>query len=202
MAFAMPRLFCLRRPTFVAEQKWAKVSLEPAVLRTPFCPDVYWGSYSSCGASSSERRWTLRLPPSPRFSALAWLVDGGLCQQKSSRMALAWRADGGLAADFQRTCITWSALPVRSAAIANAPPAFVRSRDTIPALSQIRTAQQNTNLNQGQRLPDPEAIIIGGRQAYSYYTPCQYAATTTKQSGPCGTTQGSQPPTGVLRGTP
>ena len=27
---------------------------------------------------SSERRWTLRLPPSPRFGALVWWVDGAL----------------------------------------------------------------------------------------------------------------------------
>ena len=147
---------------------------------------------------------------------LAWRVDGVLLrQQKPSRMALAWWVDGGLAGLASRrgllgrraACCRFPAhprtterIPVRSAAIAHVPPAFVRSRGCYLALCQVRTAQQNTNLNQGQRLPDLEAIIIGGRQAYSYYTPSQYAATTTKQSGPCGTTQRSQSPTGVLRG--
>ena len=36
---------------------------------------------------------------------------------------------------------------------------------TASASSQVRTAQQNSNPSQGQRLPNPAAIIIGGRQA-------------------------------------
>ena len=35
-AFAMPVAFCLRRVTFLTEEKSPKVRLEPAVLRTPF----------------------------------------------------------------------------------------------------------------------------------------------------------------------
>ena len=66
----------------------------------------------------------------------------------------------------------------------------------ILALCQVHTAQQNTSLNQGQRLPDLETIIIGGRQAECVYPSSQYAATTTKPGDPCGCTQGSQPQKG------
>ena len=66
----------------------------------------------------------------------------------------------------------------------------------ILALCQVHTAQQNTSLNQGQRLPDLETIIIGGRQAECVYPPSQYAAMTTKPGDPCGCTQGSQPQKG------
>ena len=66
----------------------------------------------------------------------------------------------------------------------------------ILALCQVHTAQQNTSPNQGQRLPDLETIIIGGRQAECVYPSSQYAATTTKPGDPCGCTQGSQPQKG------
>ena len=78
LALAMPRLFCLRRPTFVTEQKWAKVSLEPAVLRTPFA--------LTCTGSPVLLAWRLPLSAGGRYgcprvralSALAWWVDGSL----------------------------------------------------------------------------------------------------------------------------
>ena len=106
-AFAMPRLFCLRRPTFVAEQKWAKVSLEPAVLRTPLaltCTDgpvpLAWQMLLSAGGryDCPRVRASARWPGGWTAALLAWWVDGGfLRQQKPSRMALAWWLDGSLA---------------------------------------------------------------------------------------------------------
>ena len=86
------------RAPFWSAKKGRKSRLEPAVLRTPFCPDVYWQFCSSGGADAPERRWTLRLPPSPRFSALPWWVDGIF---SVSRNPTGWRrpgrVDGGLA---------------------------------------------------------------------------------------------------------
>ena len=160
---------------FLVGQKGAKKPLRTCGSKESLCPDVYCRSYSPCGATASERRLTLRLPMSPRFSALVRWVDGSL------------------AADSQRTSVTWSA-PARAdrSGRTSHPQLSPEAGATIPALSQIRTAQQNSNQGQGHRLPNPAAPIIGGRQAESYYTPCQYAATTTQQSVPYGRTQGSQ----------
>ena len=117
------------------------------------------------------------MPPSPRFSALAWWVDGGLCQQKSSRMALAWLIDGvllvwrvgGALLGRRDACCRFPAHPrtlertpraERSDRKTTAPPSPQRKppiqargsgyRFKIP---QVCTAQQNTNQNQGHRLP-------------------------------------------------
>ena len=160
------------------------------------CPDVYWESCSPCVAVASERRWTLRLPPSPRFQR-AGLVGG-----RGSSPSAETQPDGaglvdrrGLAGLASRRCLlgrrgaccrfpahprTLERTPraERSDRKTTAPPSPQRKppiqargsgyRFKIP---QVCTAQQNTNLNQGQRLPDPAAIIIGGRQAEFYPTP-------------------------------
>ncbi len=90
------------RAPFCADKKGRKSRLEPAVLRTPFCPDVYWRSCSLCVAVASERRWTLRLPPSPRFKRAGLIFSavpaGGyfaapaaspfLCGQKGAKKPL------------------------------------------------------------------------------------------------------------------
>ena len=60
---------------FLCGQKGAKKPLRTCGSKDSLCPDVYWRSCSSCGVGSSERRRTLRLPPSPRFKR-AGLVDG------------------------------------------------------------------------------------------------------------------------------
>ena len=64
------------------------------------------------------------------------------------------------------------------------PPIQARGSGYRFKIPQVCTAQQNTNLNQGQRLPDPAAIIIGGRQAEFYPTPSQCAATTIQPRRP------------------
>ena len=149
------------RAPFWSAKKGRKSRLEPAVLRIPFCPDVYWRSCSPCGACSSERRWTLRLPPSPRFSALACWVDGGLLDKRTTPRRFPWHQR-----NLERT-----PRAERSDRTSH-PQLSLGAGATVPALQQVCTAQQNANLNQGQRLPDLAAIIIGGRQAKSYYTPC------------------------------
>ena len=169
---------------FLCGQKGAKKPLRTCGSKNSLCPDVYWESCSSGGAGSSERRWTLQLPPSPRFSALDWWVDGVfLCQQKPSRMALAWRVDGGLAGlASRRGLLGRRAACCRSPTCPRTPRAERSDRTSHPQLlpgagatasasSQVRTAQQNSNPSQGQRPPDLEAIIIGGRQAEFCYTP-------------------------------
>ena len=92
-----------RRAPFWSAKKGRKSRLEPAVLRTPFCPDVYWESCSSCGAISSERRWTLRLPPSPRFQR------AGLVGRRVFSLSAEIQPDGAGLASGRAACCRFPA---------------------------------------------------------------------------------------------
>ena len=132
------------------------------------------GGRYDCPRVRASARW----PGGQTASLLAWLVDGAfLRQQKPSRMALAWWVDGGLAGLAGRrgllgrraACCRFPAHPrtlertpraERSDRKTTAPPSPQRKppiqargsgyRFKIP---QVCTAQQNTNQNQGHRLP-------------------------------------------------
>ena len=83
------------------------------------------------------------------LSALAWRVDGAL---------LAFWVDGLPAADSQRTRVTRSAPPVRSAATAHAPPAPARSSGCHPSTPASPHRTTNRQSKAGAATTEP-----GGR---------------------------------------
>ena len=90
------------------------------VLRTPFALTCTGSPVLLAGRLLLSAGGRYGCPRVRALSALARWVDGGLAGLVGRR---------GLATDFQRTRVTWSALPMRSAATTHAPPTPARSRD-------------------------------------------------------------------------
>ena len=204
-----------------------KSQLRTCGSKNSLCPDVYWESCSPCVAVASERRWTLRLPPSPRFQR------AGLAGGRGSSPSAETQPDGaglvdrrGLAGLASRRCLlgrrgACRRFPAHPRTLERTPRAEHSDRKTTAPPSpqrkppiqargsgyrfkipQVCTAQQNTNQNQGHRLPKSgghhNRRPTGGVRLSTKLIRCNDYQTRR----PLRMHPGKPAPTGVLRGTP